>query len=63
MKEMQAMDGPFYAPNRYRRVEVLRPADVPGFAHCRDLDSGEALTVHLSKLVEPAPAAAKGEGA
>lgn len=47
----EAIDGPFYAPNKVRRVGILREADVPGFVRCVDLDTKERLMVHRGKLM------------
>lgn len=45
-----AIDGPFDKPNRVRRVQILREADLPGFARCRDLDTNEIVTTSKDRI-------------
>ena len=59
--EFQAIDGPFYAPNRVRRVRVDRLHDMPGFWKCTDLATGESLAVAFEKLIVKQPTTKKPE--
>jgi len=47
-------DGPQYdhKPNYLRTAVLERPADIPGFWRCRDVNTGEVLTVNQSKVPE-----------
>ena len=45
-----AIDGPFDKPNRVRRVQILREADLPGFIRCRDLDTNEIVTTSRDRI-------------
>ncbi len=43
-------DGPDYHPNKKRKVEVMRQADLPGMVMCRDIDTNESVIVEIGKL-------------
>lgn len=43
-------DGPDYAPNCYRIVEIIRCADVPQMFRVREIEFGREYTVHEQKL-------------
>jgi len=47
-------DGPQYdhKPNYLRTAVLERKSDVPGFWRCRDVNTGEVLTVNQSKVPE-----------
>jgi hypothetical protein len=51
MNILTIIDGPAYHPNKTRRVRVQgRAAGAGRFVTCIDVNSGEQLTVHVSKL-------------
>jgi hypothetical protein len=43
-------EGPDYSPNGRRTVEVLGDSDSPGFMRCRDVRTGDLVTIDAAKL-------------
>lgn len=49
--KIHTIDGPFYAPNKHRIVEVVRESDMTGAMLCKDVATGEELHIQKAKLL------------
>lgn len=49
---IKTVDGPSHSPNFKRTIRVHRKDTRPGFWVCSDFITGQALTMHESKLIQ-----------